>query len=95
MDNGVLEVANMTKEADSRRSRRRGGSDFQKLYDVYADWRSKGYVIKTGFKFGTHFRIYFPGRTAGQGHEVGALDARDTGLPEGREAAHIRMVAGR
>ncbi len=35
--------------------------DFQKLYSVYADWRSKGYVIKTGFKFGTHFRLYFPG----------------------------------
>ncbi len=35
--------------------------DAQKLYDVYKDWRSKGYVIKSGFKFGTHFRIYFPG----------------------------------
>ena len=35
--------------------------DFEKLYGVYADWREKGYVIKTGFKFGTHFRVYFPG----------------------------------
>ena len=33
----------------------------KQLYDVYEDWRLKGYVIKTGFKFGTHFRIYFPG----------------------------------
>ncbi len=60
MDNGVLEVSNMTRKqivevAEGRRE------DFQKLYDVYADWRSKGYVIKTGFKFGTHFRLYFPG----------------------------------
>jgi tRNA-intron lyase len=60
IDNGVLNVGNRTraqiaKEADERRQ------DFQKLYDVYADWRSKGYVVKTGFKFGTHFRIYFPG----------------------------------
>lgn len=31
------------------------------LYQVYEDWRLKGYVIKTGFKFGSHFRIYFPG----------------------------------
>lgn len=31
------------------------------LLDVYEDWRFKGYIIKTGFKFGTHFRIYFPG----------------------------------
>ena len=31
------------------------------LLDVYSDWRERGYVIKTGFKFGTHFRLYFPG----------------------------------
>jgi len=35
--------------------------DFIKLYQVYEDWRNKGYIIKTGFKFGTHFRLYFPG----------------------------------
>ncbi len=35
--------------------------DFGQLYSVYCDWREKGYVIKTGFKFGTHFRVYFPG----------------------------------
>jgi tRNA-intron lyase len=34
---------------------------FNDLYLVYEDWRSRGYVLKTGFKFGTHFRIYFPG----------------------------------
>ena len=60
MDNKVLEVTNMTRKqivavAEGRRK------DFQKLYDVYSDWRGKGYVIKTGFKFGTHFRLYFPG----------------------------------
>jgi len=35
--------------------------DISALFDVYEDWRSHGYIIKTGFKFGTHFRIYFPG----------------------------------
>jgi tRNA-intron endonuclease len=34
---------------------------FNDLYLVYEDWRTRGYVLKTGFKFGTHFRIYFPG----------------------------------
>lgn len=34
---------------------------FDDMYAVYEDWRQRGYVIKTGFKFGTHFRIYFPG----------------------------------
>jgi len=33
----------------------------KQLYDVYEDWRLRGYVVKTGFKFGAHFRIYFPG----------------------------------
>ena len=32
----------------------------RQLYDVYEDWRMRGYVVKTGFKFGSHFRIYFP-----------------------------------
>jgi len=31
------------------------------LYEIYEDWRKRGYVVKTGFKFGSHFRIYFPG----------------------------------
>ncbi|MDD5760392.1 MAG: tRNA-intron lyase [Desulfobulbaceae bacterium] len=34
---------------------------FEDMYAVYEDWRLLGYVMKTGFKFGTHFRIYFPG----------------------------------
>ncbi len=57
---GMLDVKNSTKAniLDTATKRR---SDFPKLYDVYKDWRSKGYVVKTGFKFGTHFRIYFPG----------------------------------
>ncbi|MEK6981703.1 MAG: tRNA-intron lyase [Candidatus Micrarchaeota archaeon] len=34
---------------------------FEDMYAVYEDWRLRGYVLKTGFKFGTHFRIYLPG----------------------------------
>ncbi len=33
----------------------------KQLYEVYEEWRLKSYVVKTGFKFGSHFRIYFPG----------------------------------
>jgi len=36
---------------------------FNQLYEVYEDWRLNGFILKTGFKFGTHFRIYFPGAT--------------------------------
>ncbi len=38
-----------------------------RLYDIYEDWRLKGYVVKTGFKFGSHFRIYFPGASPNKG----------------------------
>ncbi len=59
-DHGILELENATRREllGYATARRR---DFPKLYDVYRDWREKGYVIKTGFKFGTHFRVYFPG----------------------------------
>jgi tRNA-intron endonuclease len=39
----------------------------KQLYEVYEDWRLKGYVVKTGFKFGSHFRIYFPGASPKKG----------------------------
>lgn len=41
--------------------------DFKALYEVYEDWRMQGFVLKTGFKFGTHFRLYFPGAVPGRG----------------------------
>ena len=33
-------------------------SDFMDKYAVYEDLRDKGQVLKTGFKFGSHFRVY-------------------------------------
>ncbi|MCL4372215.1 tRNA-intron lyase [Candidatus Marsarchaeota archaeon] len=60
MESNALSVEGYTKN-DIMRAAMAVRKDSQKLYDVYKDWRSKGYVVKTGFKFGTHFRIYFPG----------------------------------
>jgi tRNA-intron endonuclease len=60
INNKLLELMNATKgELVEYATERR--ADFPSLYEVYEDWREKGYVIKTGFKFGTHFRVYFPG----------------------------------
>ncbi len=33
-------------------------SDFMGKYAVYEDLREKGLILKTGFKFGSHFRVY-------------------------------------
>ncbi|MGI0100685.1 MAG: tRNA-intron lyase [Candidatus Micrarchaeaceae archaeon] len=60
INSGILHISNASRKQIAETAQRRR-HDFSKLYDVYADWRSKGYVIKTGFKFGTHFRVYFPG----------------------------------
>lgn len=37
---------------------RRIESDFDLKFSVYKDLREKRLVVKTGFKFGTHFRVY-------------------------------------
>lgn len=33
-------------------------SEFMQKYTVYSDLRERGYILKSGFKFGAHFRVY-------------------------------------
>jgi tRNA-intron endonuclease len=70
-------------------------------YQVYEDWRSKGYILKTGFKFGTHFRIYFPGATPlKKGKEwqhskhVIHIFYKDVSLPMNEWARAVRVAHG-
>jgi len=44
--------------------------DFPKKYFVYRDLRDRGFCVKTGFKFGTHFRVYSRGDKPGSGHAI-------------------------
>ncbi|KUO41669.1 MAG: hypothetical protein AVW06_00650 [Hadesarchaea archaeon DG-33-1] len=48
-------------------------------YTVYSDLRSRGYVIKTGLKFGAHFRVYERGDKPGETHSKYIVHA----IPEG------------
>jgi len=32
--------------------------EFPQKYRVYSDLRERGYILKSGFKFGSHFRVY-------------------------------------
>ncbi len=32
--------------------------EFQQKFVVYSDLRERGYILKSGFKFGAHFRVY-------------------------------------
>lgn len=38
--------------------------EFMLRYRVYKDLRERGYILKTGFKFGAHFRVYERGEYA-------------------------------
>ncbi len=33
-------------------------SEFDHKYAVYKDLRERGYIVKSGFKYGAHFRVY-------------------------------------
>ncbi len=39
-------------------------------YITYEDLRERGYIVKTGFKFGAHFRIYKRGDVPGEAHST-------------------------
>ena len=41
---------------------------FYSKYLVYADLRTRGYIVKTGFKFGADFRVYPRGKKPGEAH---------------------------
>jgi tRNA-intron lyase len=60
LKHGGLHLSNANLAAVEKAARKRI-KFFDDMYLVYEDWRLRGYVVKTGFKFGTHFRIYFPG----------------------------------
>lgn len=42
--------------------------DFYDQFVVYQSFRDRGYVVKTGFKFGFDFRVYPRGKKPGQEH---------------------------
>jgi len=44
--------------------------DFPRKYLVFRDLKNRGFVVKTGFKFGSHYRVYARGEKPGSGHAV-------------------------
>lgn len=49
-------------------------------YAVYSDLRSRGYVVKTGLKFGAHFRVYGRGEKPGEAHSRYLVHALKEGI---------------
>ncbi|HWQ20447.1 MAG TPA: tRNA-intron lyase [Methanotrichaceae archaeon] len=62
LDKGLINVVERfgaPLDLDAFKSKARAiESDFDLKYQVYKDLRDRNLVVKTGFKFGTHFRVY-------------------------------------
>ncbi|MBO8183102.1 MAG: tRNA-intron lyase [Archaeoglobus sp.] len=50
---GILEVEKDLEEVAKKVER-----DFEERYELYRDLKERGMVVKTGFKFGSDFRVY-------------------------------------
>ncbi|MFH1126578.1 MAG: tRNA-intron lyase [archaeon] len=48
--------------------------EFPQKYSVYRDLRNRGFIVKSGFKFGTHFRVYDRGVNP---YKEGAKESKD------------------
>lgn len=66
-ERGSLEIKNASFEEILEKAKEE--EEFIIKYKVYKDLRSRGYVVKTGFKFGAHFRVYERG-TFGKEHSL-------------------------
>ncbi|MBI5681134.1 MAG: tRNA-intron lyase [Methanobacterium sp.] len=42
--------------------------ELETKYLVFSDLRNRGYIVKTGFKYGSEFRLYERGKSPGNGH---------------------------
>ncbi len=65
-------------------------SEFLHKSKVYADLRGRGYIPKTGYKFGHHFRVY----SGGKAHSEMLVHAMETGagMPMSTISRSVRLA---
>jgi tRNA-intron endonuclease len=59
LDRGLIDVEESFEEVYDFFNE--NDSDFVQKYAAYSDLRERGLIVKTGFKFGAHFRVYSRG----------------------------------
>jgi tRNA-intron endonuclease len=64
-------------EEDIIREAQKKDRKFYQKYVVYSDMRERGFVVKTGFKFGSDFRVYPRGKKPGEEHTYWTLNVMD------------------
>ncbi|WP_409199465.1 tRNA-intron lyase [Methanobrevibacter sp. DSM 116169] len=65
-------------------------------YIVYRDLKDRGYIIRTGFKYGAEFRLYDRGSQPGQGHSeyLVKIFFENDNIPAMNFASYVRVSHG-
>lgn len=69
LENNRIKIKDGDKEISFKELLKRFKNDkeIELKYAVYSDLRKKGYIVKSGFRFGTYFRLYEKGIRPGEG----------------------------
>lgn len=100
-NSNTLEIKNGTKKLNAEKLidyvlKKDPKKYFLHRYEVYADIRSKGYIIKTGLKFGFDFRVYPKGKKIENAHTQFVVDVfpENEKLVNQKIAKSVRMATG-
>lgn len=65
-------------------------------YIVFKDLRNRGYIVKTGFKYGSEFRLYERGSSPGEGHSnyLVKVSSEDEVLELSDLSSYVRVAHG-
>ena len=65
-------------------------------YLVFSDLRNRGYIVKTGFKYGSEFRLYERGKSPGNGHSdyLVKVISEDYEIKSSDFSSYVRVAHG-
>lgn len=70
--------------------------DLFSKYLVFKDLRNRGYIVKTGFKYGSEFRLYERGKSPGDGHSdyLVKIVSEDYEIKASDFSSYVRVAHG-
>ncbi|MCR4368303.1 MAG: tRNA-intron lyase [archaeon] len=77
-----IEDAKTAKNMDAEEFIKHGAKKIKSFYtkfQVFTDLRERGFVVKTGFKFGFDFRVYPRGKKPGEAHSQWCVNVTTQG----------------
>lgn len=63
---------------------------------VFSDLRNRGYIVKTGFKYGSEFRLYERGKSPGDGHSdyLVKIISEEDSIKSSDFSSYVRVAHG-